>query len=140
MSLLLTETPLAEKIMRIALFALFALTPFVHAAEIDCKNATIQMDMNICAGQDFKRSDALLNQAYKQKMAQLSPEQQTKFKAAQRSWIAFRDNDCAFMSSGVDGGSVQPMIYSGCLQQKTEQRTKEINDILHCEEGDLSCP
>jgi len=32
------------------------------------------MDMNICAGQDFKRSDALLNQAYKQKMAQLSPE------------------------------------------------------------------
>jgi len=89
--------------MRIALFALFALTSFVHAAETDCKNATTQMDMNICAGQDFKRSDALLNQAYKQKMAQLSPEQQTKFKAAQRSWIAFRDNDCALCLPALTG-------------------------------------
>lgn len=126
--------------MRIILLALFALTPLVHAAEVDCKNATTQMDMNICASQDFRHSDALLNQAYKQKMAQLSPEQQTKFKVAQRNWIAFRDSDCDFMSSGVEGGSVQPMVYSGCLQQKTEQRTKEINAILHCEEGDLSCP
>lgn len=126
--------------MRLVLLTLLALTSFAQAAEVDCKNASTQMELNICAGQDFQRSDALLNQAYKQKMAQLSPEQQTKFKAAQRSWIVYRDKDCDFMSSGVEGGSVQPMIYSGCLQQKTEQRTKEINAILHCEEGDLSCP
>lgn len=125
---------------RLALITLLALTPLAHAAEVDCKNATTQMDMNICAAQDFKRSDALLNQAYQQKMAQLSPEAKTLFKTAQRSWITYRDNDCKFMASGVEGGSVQPMIYSGCLQQKTEQRTKEITAILHCEEGDLSCP
>ncbi len=128
--------------MRLALIALLILSPLAHAAEpiVDCKNANTQLDMNICASQAFKRSDALLNQAYKQKLAQLNVDQQKKFKAAQRSWIAFRDSDCDFQSSGVEGGSVQPMIYSGCLQQKTEQRTKEINAFLHCEEGDLSCP
>jgi len=128
--------------MRLTLIALLALSPLAHAAEaeVDCKNANTQIDMNICASQDFKRSDTRLNQAYKQKMAQLTPEQQTQFKTAQRNWIAFRDSDCEFQSSGVKGGSVWPMIYSGCLQQKTEQRTKEINAIMHCEEGDLSCP
>lgn len=123
-----------------ALLTLLALTPLAHAAEVDCKNANTQTDMNICAAQDFKHSDALLNQAYKLKMSQLNADQQKKLKVAQRSWIAFRDSDCDFQSSGVEGGSAQPMVYSMCLKEKTEQRTKEINDIMHCEEGDLSCP
>lgn len=127
--------------MRLAvILTLLALSPLAHAAEVDCKNANTQADMNFCANQDFKHSDALLNQAYKQKMSQLNADQQKKLEVAQRSWIAFRDRDCDFQSSGVEGGSVQPMIYAQCLQAKTEQRTAELNKMLHCEEGDLSCP
>lgn len=125
--------------MRLALIALLTLTPLAHAAGVDCKNATTQSDMNICANQDFKRSDALLNQAYKQKMSQLNADQQKKLKVAQRNWITFRDSDCDLQSSGVAGGSVQPMVYAQCLQSKTEQRTAELNKMLHCEEGDVSC-
>lgn len=123
-----------------ALLTLFALAPLAHAAEVDCKNANTQTDMNICATQDFKHSDTLLNQAYKLKMSQLNADQQKKLKVAQRSWIAFRDSDCDFQSSGVEGGSVQPMVYAQCLQAKTEQRTAELTKMSHCEEGDLSCP
>ncbi len=128
--------------MRLILSILLLIAPAIHAAEtpVDCKNAMTQMAMNICAGQDFQRSDAQLNQVYKQKMATLGADQQKKFKLAQRSWIAFRDSDCDFQSSGVEGGSIQPMIHAQCLQAKTEQRTQEINKMLHCEEGDLSCP
>src|SRR5471030_891349 len=85
----------------LALITLLALTPLAHAAGVDCKNATTQTDMNICANQDFKRSDALLNQAYKLKMSQLNLDQQKKLKLAQRNWIAFRDSDCDLQSSGV---------------------------------------
>ena len=58
----------------------------------------------------------------------------------QRAWIAFRDAECKFASSGVEGGSVQPMIHSGCLQGLTDARVTQLGSYLKCEEGDLSCP
>ena len=61
-------------------------------------------------------------------------------KTAQQKWIALRDADCALVASGTEGGSVQPMIRSQCLTEKTVERTAWLESLLNCEEGDLSCP
>ncbi|WP_241692637.1 lysozyme inhibitor LprI family protein, partial [Enterobacter cloacae] len=56
------------------------------------------------------------------------------------AWIALRDADCNFIGSGTEGGSVQPMIISQCLTEKTVEREAFLASLMQCEEGNLSCP
>lgn len=114
----------------------------VPARADDCDNAQTQADMNECAGEALKASDAELNTVYKQIMQRLGNDTATarKLVAAQKSWLSFRDNECIFSSSGVEGGSVYPMILVGCHDRLTRQRIAELKVYLDCEEGDLSCP
>jgi Uncharacterized protein conserved in bacteria len=66
--------------------------------------------------------------------------QQALLKKAQQAWIALRDADCAFIGSGTEGGSVQPMIVNQCLAEKTMEREAFLASLMQCEEGNLSCP
>jgi uncharacterized protein YecT (DUF1311 family) len=86
------------------------------------------------------RETKKINQTYNTVRAKLSPKQQQDFKAVQLAWIKFKDLDCKFQASGVAGGSAYPMIVSECLTAKTIQRNKELDYLLNCQEGDLSCP
>ncbi len=43
-------------------------------------------------------------------------------------------------ASGVQGGSIQPMIASMCQTELTKARTEALRRYLDCKEGDLSCP
>ena len=81
------------------------------AFALDCKTASDQVSLNQCAGQDFKAADADLNAVYGQVAGRLSdaPDVKSLLTAAQRSWVAFRDAECAFRSSGSEGGSIHPM-------------------------------
>ncbi len=123
-------------------FALVAALPACRAATIDCAHAETQADMNACAGQDYRRSDAALNDAYRQAAARLRDDAAAGklLVAAQRAWIRFRDAECAFASSSVRGGSILPMIEAGCMARLTAERTRVLQSYLHCAEGDLSCP
>jgi uncharacterized protein YecT (DUF1311 family) len=110
------------------------------AAQQDCPDDS-QAGLNQCAGDAYKKADAALNAAYKQVMARLNSEATAKsLVAAQRAWIAYRDAECDFISSGVEGGSARPMIVAQCLEQLTSQRADDLKALLSCEEGDLSCP
>ena len=66
--------------------------------------------------------------------------QRELLKKAQQAWIALRDADCAFIGSGTQGGSIQPMIVNQCLADKTNEREAYLATLMQCEEGDLSCP
>lgn len=66
--------------------------------------------------------------------------QRDLLKKAQQAWIGLRDADCAFIGSGTEGGSVQPMIVNQCLAEKTAEREAFLATLMQCEEGDLSCP
>ncbi|GGC70281.1 hypothetical protein GCM10010994_31080 [Chelatococcus reniformis] len=112
----------------------------LHAGE--CANATSQKAMDDCAGKAFKASDAELNALYKQIEQRLKSDADTTklLVAAQRAWVAFRDAECVFSSSGSAGGSVNPMIYAMCLDRLTKARTSDLKGYLKCEEGDTSCP
>lgn len=110
-------------------------------AQQDCPDDS-QAGLNQCAGDAYKKADAALNAAYKQVMARLkdSDAAAKSLVAAQRAWIAYRDAECDFMSSGVEGGSARPMVVAQCLEQLTTQRADDLKALLNCEEGDLSCP
>lgn len=111
-------------------------------ADRDCSGLDTQMEMNACAGENYQAADAELGVTYKAVVARLAADPDTLklLRAAERTWIAFRDAECGFASSGVAGGSIQPMIYAGCLQAQTEARTATLKSYLSCQEGDLSCP
>lgn len=104
-----------------------------------CDSATSQAALNECYGKEYKKQDDLLNQTYQQAMKLASEEQKPKLKAAQNAWIAFRDADCTFLSSGADGATVAPMVHAMCMADKTRERTELLKSTLHCEEGDVSC-
>ncbi|MDU9035700.1 lysozyme inhibitor LprI family protein [Pseudomonas corrugata] len=124
---------------------LLALTPllFVALAQADdCANATTQGEMNQCAAQEKNAADNELNSLYKQITARLknNPEGKQLLVKAQRAWIGFRDTECKFSASGVEGGSVYPLIYSNCITALTKARVETFKTYLKCKEGDLGCP
>ncbi|CAI2932747.1 lysozyme inhibitor LprI family protein [Aminobacter niigataensis] len=131
MRLLILSISVASSMMASAAFA----------EECD-RNDQTQTGMNICAGSDFAASDAKLNAAYGDIMKRLSESADARklLQDSQRSWIVFRDAECKFASSGVEGGSIYPMIQAGCLQGLTDARVTQLGAYLKCEEGDLSCP
>ena len=117
---------------------LFAALP---AAAQDCPDES-QAGLNQCADEAYKKADTALNATYKEVMARLKDSEDTakSLVAAQRAWIAYRDAECDFIASGVEGGSALPMIVLQCREQETTRRTDELKALLNCEEGDLSCP
>lgn len=107
----------------------------------ECADASDQATMNACAGKALKASDAELNTLYKQIQGRLKDDaDKTKLLVtAQRAWVAYRDAECDFASSGVAGGSAQPMITLECRDDRTKKRVADFTTYLSCEEGDLSC-
>jgi uncharacterized protein YecT (DUF1311 family) len=120
--------------------AVVAWLPVGDAQAADCGDAATQMAMNQCAAGRLAAADAALNAAYGQVIGRLRGTDGEKLlRGAQRAWLGFRDQHCAFMASGVAGGSIEPFIRDGCMQELTEARTQQLDLLLHCEEGDLSC-
>ncbi|WP_043613284.1 lysozyme inhibitor LprI family protein [Ensifer sp. ZNC0028] len=107
----------------------------------ECADASDQATMNACAGKALKASDAELNALYRQIQGRLKDDaEKTKLLVtAQRAWVAYRDAECDFASSGVAGGSAQPMITLECRDDRTKKRVADFKTYLSCEEGDLSC-
>lgn len=121
---------------------LVLLLPLPALAAEDCTRLSTQLEMNFCAGRNREAADAALNEAYRRIVARLGTDTATlgQLREAQRAWIAFQDAECTFAASGVEGGSIYPMIHADCLREATEARTAALQTYLDCAEGDLSCP
>ena len=102
--------------------------------------AQSQSAMNTDAVRQARAADVALNARYTAAMARLSSPSRLLLRDAQRSWIAFRDRQCAFEASGVKGGSAYPMVYGGCLARVATDRTRDPRRLGQCQEGDLACP
>ena len=125
--------------MKLALFFVAAVLTAPAMAQ-DCNNAMSQSEMNICADRDYQKADKALNAAYADLLAVLSePGFKSKLRAAQRSWIAFRDNECVFETADNEGGSIHPMVYSGCLTRLTKERSKAIAALTACQKNAETC-
>lgn len=98
-----------------------------------CAGAQTQADMNECQGREYKKADAALNAVYRQLTAKIQEEagELAALKAAQQAWIKFRDADCEFESYQNKGGTIYPLVYSGCLTTLTQARTKQLREMLN---------
>lgn len=105
----------------------------------NCADPQTQTDMNICSYQAFQKADAALNAVYKELMGKISPSGQASLHKAEKSWIAYRDDQCAFETLGTVGGSINPLAVNQCDTALTVAQTKRLTAQLHCEEGDVSC-
>ncbi|EQA6238484.1 lysozyme inhibitor LprI family protein [Enterobacter ludwigii] len=126
--------------MKRYLIAGAALLLSANALAEECANETTQLEMNTCTAQQYQAADKKLNQTYQAAIKRAEAPQRELLKKAQQAWIALRDADCNFIGSGTEGGSVQPMIISQCLNEKTVEREAFLASLMQCEEGDLSCP
>lgn len=135
---------------RLAVFAIALLASGAPALaqedEVDCQNAVTQADMNICANEDYEAADAELNKVYKQALAATQAQDkelaeidnayvgaEEALKKAQRAWIGYRDGQCELSGFEARGGSMEPMLVSGCLTELTRARTKELQAIVEPE-------
>ncbi len=82
--------------------------------------------MNVAANAKYKKADAELNRVYKQLMAILDKNEKLLLIQAEKDWIKYRDSHCKFDASQYEGGSIQPLIYSTCLEELTRKRIAEI--------------
>ena len=74
--------------------------------------------------------DRALNRTYQTLVPRLSAPRRQKLTDAQLRWITFRDTGCDFYVSEAEGGSMQPMLISGCKDQLTQRRTADFNAYL----------
>jgi uncharacterized protein YecT (DUF1311 family) len=97
-----------------------------EADGIDCNHAVAQQEMNICADKDYRKVDAVLNAVYRDAMKGLEDHDRGLLREAQRAWIKFRDAECTYTSASNEGGSIYPLVYSGCLTELTKARIKQL--------------
>jgi uncharacterized protein YecT (DUF1311 family) len=115
--------------------------PAAAEDDIDCVNTMAQQDMNICAERDFEAADAGLNAMWKDARAAAKAddaEQPDDLKgadealvAAQRGWLTYRDGQCKLAGFEARGGSMEPMLVSGCMADLTRRRTEELKEYVN---------
>lgn len=98
------------------------------AQEHPCDAAVTQQELNLCSQEAWQAADAELNLAYGEALAwaEGDPAAEELLRAAQRAWLAFRDADCAVEAAFFEGGSAEPMILFGCLEDRTVTRTEQL--------------
>jgi uncharacterized protein YecT (DUF1311 family) len=111
-----------------------------------CPGTETQYEMNQCMSRHYQDADRRLNDLYK-RIETLMERQlenardnkdaaQAKYeegglknlRAAARAWISYRDPQCEAARQRFEGGSMAPMIYSGCMWRATEHRVQELKD------------
>jgi len=105
-------------------------TDILLTRKLNCDRPQTQREMNECAAIAYQAADQKLNQVYQELKSALPDYRQPKLVTVQQVWIKFRDANCEFEKSAVEGGSLAPTIYYNCLSQLTEQRTKELQGYL----------
>lgn len=105
-----------------------------------CVDQPTEPEARLCAAAELEQADKALNQRYAEYRSRLDENQKRQLKEVQLAWIRFRDLSCRFESSGVEGGSIHGFILNTCLTGKTRDRTRQIQALIDCKEGDLSCP
>ncbi|TLP63455.1 MULTISPECIES: lysozyme inhibitor LprI family protein [Pseudomonas] len=92
-------------------------------------NASSTAAMGACIQAETQLQDARLNRVYAQLMAKLAGSQQKALREVQRSWISYRDGNCAFHGHLSDG-SVRRIEGAVCLMDMTKDRAAELERVL----------
>jgi len=125
------------------LMSLMLLAAAAQEPRVDCDNPQYQVEMNFCAGRDYDAADTELNAQWKLTVAALKARDKTidrsydsqpthydTLLAAQRAWLTYRDQHCLSESFAARGGSMAPMLHSGCMARLTKERTEQLKALV----------
>ena len=106
------------------------------------QNAKSQAEMNACASQEASRSQNELDHIYNQLLAKASgqPEASAKIKAAEKSWLNYRDAYLDAMYPATDKqaeyGTIYPMEANLLRARLTKQHIFDLKEMLrHYNDG-----
>ena len=131
-----------KKILLLSMLILLPkITSAAEAHDTKC-NSPVQTDLMACFNNSFHQSDSKLNKLY-QKMigeAKLADKgskdeddevgtYETKLRNSEKSWVAFRDAECARTSSPNHAarGRESDLDYPQCLKEQTDIRIKQLS-------------
>jgi len=117
---------------------------FAQEYEINCDSAITQMDMNFCAKQGYEKAQLTMDSIYtqleniiKERQKDYQNENQltgkdliNSFVDSQKQWEEYRKASAGFNGAIYQGGSIQPLIYFSVMQRITEDRIKELQDLI----------
>jgi uncharacterized protein YecT (DUF1311 family) len=112
----------------------------IIAASVGGAFAQTQLELNEQAGHALSVANHDLEAAMQTYRKRLHWTQRLLFDKSQAAWESYRRATCDFQSSGVSGGSPQPMVVSGCLEALAKERLRYIETLSSCEQGNLNCP
>ena len=101
----------------------------VEKKHMQCEDGNMSQ-MTSCMSEELAESDARLNLVYQTLLRALLKPQ--PLQAAQRAWLAYRDKECAFQTSSMEGGSGYSFSQDLCLLRFTERRIAELEQNGPC--------
>jgi len=113
--------------------------------EIDCETAMTTIDLRYCAMIEYEEADKELNEVYQKLIASYNQdlaeakargreegdldyitEPLKLLRQSQRDWIKFRDSFCNYEASQSWGGTMEPLVYTSCRANMTQEQTKRL--------------
>lgn len=82
-----------------------------------------------CGSDEHAEQDRRLNDTYRALIATLSAERSAQLREAQRAWLRFRDENCAWYAD-AGGGTAASLAASSCMLEMTKSRADEIARFL----------
>jgi len=87
-----------------------------------------QSEMNEEAHNAFTLADKKMNEAYKLILQNLSSKAEKDLLIiSQKAWVVYQEAHCKSIANAYEGGSMQSMIYNGCMENITNERINQLN-------------
>ena len=102
----------------------------VAAALENCNRS--QSDMNTCAEYRYVQADLELNRVYLELAGRSDERDARKLRTAQQAWVLWRDANCDYEASDLEGGSLRPLVSLTCKSRVTGDRSEWVLDMLSC--------
>ena len=123
--------PLSLSLMSLALLLSPAQTrPDPNLTYTTCAaSATTTVAMEDCGKAGLASANWRLNAVYSASLMKLPADRRPKLRAAERTWIIFRREDCGVLL-GDDSGTMAAPSYLDCMVERTEARIREIERLV----------
>lgn len=110
-----------------------------ETVQADCGSVSNQSDMNDCYAREAKRVQQLLDALVQELTKTLDPTKGQQLLNVQAKWVAYRDAHCGWQAKFSEGGSIQPTVYSNCMEGLAWDRIDELKYDL-CEGWGMTGP
>lgn len=83
-------------------------------------------DMLNCAAMESRVQDSALNTSYQALLRRLEAPRTGQLRVAQRTWLEFRQANCAYVAN-LGGGTAARVAGATCMLQMTAARVRELH-------------